>query len=576
VSRCFDSWRLALVVLCSALSLSAGPGAAVSTGAAAPIRTEDLRRWLTYLSSDDLQGRALYSAGLGLAAAYIGDRLSEWNVKPAGDDGSFLQTVSVLGVRSTNHSTLTVEVNGERRTFRNGEGVTFPKNVGGKRNLAIDRVEFVGYGLDAPRAGHADFSGLDLDGAAVVWLGTAGPKDVDSQQQLLGRPGYATERLHAGASIGPEMPKYEAGIPEAPVGPGSQLPAPDFTTVQRLDAPLAPTVEGTDAFFDFLFSRAPVSYRELKAKALARQPLPSFRLQGVKLSFNLDADYDVVRTDLSANVVAMVEGSDPQLKDTFVVFGAHYDHVGYAHGEVVPDGDGTRRLGAPGFVTPSAIDDRVWNGADDDGSGCAGLLALARAFAQNPRPRRSLLLVWHTGEERGLLGSRYFVDHPTVKLDQMVAELNLDMIGRNRDDDPSEENTLYLIGSDRISTELDGLVRGTNDALSAPLVLDSRFNDPDDPEQLYFRSDQYSYASKGIPVVFFTTGLHPDYHANTDEVSRIEFEKMTRVVKLVYESGRRLADLDHEPVRDNKGPRVHPDRPQPGEPAGFGSGAGPR
>src|SRR6185436_1894174 len=133
----------------------------------------------------------------------------------------------------------------------------------------------------------------------------------------------------------------------------------------------------------------------------------------------------VVRTQLTQNVVAIVEGSDPQLKSSYVAFGAHYDHVGYAQAEIGSDG---RRPSPPGRVTPGAAADRIWNGADDDGSGTVALMALARAFAQGPRPKRSLVFVWHAGEESGLYGSRYFADYPTVPIDKIVAELNIDMI----------------------------------------------------------------------------------------------------------------------------------------------------
>ena len=140
----------------------------------------------------------------------------------------------------------------------------------------------------------------------------------------------------------------------------------------------------------------------------------------MKLTFNLDADYEVVRTQLTHNVVAIVEGSDPQLKNTYVAFGAHYDHVGYAEGEVVSTADGPRRIAPPqsGFVKPGAEDDRIWNGADDDGSGTVAMMALAKAFAEGPRPKRSLLFVWHAGEERGRYGSLFFADYPTVPLDR--------------------------------------------------------------------------------------------------------------------------------------------------------------
>ena len=183
------------------------------------------------------------------------------------------------------------------------------------------------------------------------------------------------------------------------------------------------------------------------------------------------------------------------------------------------------------------------------------LMAMARAFAQGPRPKRSLLFVWHAGEERGRWGSLYYVDHPTVDLDRVVAQLNVDMIGRNRDDKASEANSIYLVGSDRISTELDTIAQAANQSLRKPLTLDYELNDPSDPESVYTRSDHYSYAMKGIPIIFFTDALHPDYHANTDEVSKIEFDKMARIGDLIYATASRLANLDHAPVRDRQGPR---------------------
>ncbi len=139
----------------------------------------------------------------------------------------------------------------------------------------------------------------------------------------------------------------------------------------------------------------------------------------------------------------------------------------------------------------------------------------------------------------GCCGSRYFADHPTVPTEQIVAQLNIDMIGRNRDDKAEESNTVYLVGSDRISSELHDINREANRALPTPLTLDYEMNDPADLEQVYYRSDHYSYAAKGIPIIFFTTGLHADYHANTDEVSKIEFDKMARIAQLVYETGLR-------------------------------------
>ena len=559
--------RIALFVIASVTVVSAA-------GGRSSITSTELHEWLSYIASDELQGRAVYTAGFGLAGSYIEDHLRAWGAKPAGDNGSYLQTVKVLGVKTTSHATVTVTVNGESRTFADGSGITFPKNMGGKRTLTLDRVEFVGYGLDVPAANHMDYRGKDVKGEAVVWLGANGSKDVDQntfRRVLTGRNRYATDTMGAAAAIGVAgaggfgrggAAAGGSGGPGGAGGPGGggrgaqAIPAADFTTVQRLDTPQPPNVTADDAFFAFLFSHAPTTYDDLKKKAEAKEPLPSFPLTGVRLTFNVDADYQVVRTQLTDNVVAIVEGTDARLKNTYVAFGAHYDHVGYAEGEVVTTDGSPRRLGAPGRVTPGHEDDRIWNGADDDGSGTVALMAIAHAFADGPRPKRSLLFVWHAGEERGLLGSRYFADYPTVPMESIVTQLNIDMIGRNRDDKASESNTVYLVGSDRISTELHNINREANAAMSKPLTLDYEFNDPTDPESLYTRSDHYSYASKGVPIIFFTTGLHPDYHANTDEVSKIEFDKMARIAQLIYDTGVRVANLDHAPVRDNLGPRA--------------------
>jgi hypothetical protein len=180
----------AAATLAAVITLSAATGGGLGT-----IDKGDLEKWLSYIASDELEGRGLYSAGLGLAAAYIENHLRLWGTKPAGDNGSYLQTVRVLGVRNTGRSTVTIEVGGQTRTFVEGQGVTFPKNVGGKRRLTVDRVEFAGYGVDAPRASHVDFAGKDVKGAVVVWLGGRGPRALNgssSRGLLVSRSRNAT------------------------------------------------------------------------------------------------------------------------------------------------------------------------------------------------------------------------------------------------------------------------------------------------------------------------------------------------------------------------------------------------
>jgi Zn-dependent M28 family amino/carboxypeptidase len=228
------------------------------------------------------------------------------------------------------------------------------------------------------------------------------------------------------------------------------------------------------------------------------------------------------------------------------MLGAHLDHTGYRE---TPPAGGTRcRAPEPG--------DAIFNGADDDGSGSTGLLGIAKALATGPKPKRSVLFVWHTAEESGLLGSRYMADHPVVPLDRIEAQLNIDMIGRSRDDDPAMGNTVFVIGADRISTDLHNLVEETNSGLEQPLSLDYEYNDPSDSNSFYTRSDHYSYAAKGIPIAFFFTGTHQDYHCVTDEVQYIDFPKLPRVTHLVYQAAFEVADRAEPLERDNLGPRA--------------------
>jgi Zn-dependent M28 family amino/carboxypeptidase len=237
-------------------------------------------------------------------------------------------------------------------------------------------------------------------------------------------------------------------------------------------------------------------------------------------------------------------------------------NLGRGRGGAAGAPGGAGRGGSP--LPPFEQRDIINNGADDDGSGSTAMLAIAKAFATGPKPKRSVVFVWHTGEESGLQGSRYNADFPVVPLDKVQAQLNMDMVGRDDCDDIEGDytNSVFLVGADRISTDLHNLIVETNATLAKPLTLDYELNDPLDPEGVYTRSDHYSYAAKGIPITFFTTGLHADYHKVTDTVDKILFPKMARIAQLVYETGFSIANTGRALEHDNKGPRT-----------GFGSKA---
>lgn len=228
------------------------------------------------------------------------------------------------------------------------------------------------------------------------------------------------------------------------------------------------------------------------------------------------------------NVLGLLEGADPNLKNEVVVLSAHYDHIGK-----LESGE-------------------VFNGADDNASGTSAVLSLAEAFALEPnRPKRSILFVNFSGEERGLLGSKYYANHPLIALSNTTANINMDMVGRV-DKTHKEKNTpnyIYVIGSDILSRELDDLLKLANKE-TVGLKLDYTFNDIMDSNRYYYRSDHYSFAKHGIPAMLLFNGLHNDYHQTTDTFEKINIEKLTAIAKLVYALTWNLANLDH-PLRLN-------------------------
>lgn len=584
------------------------------------VKEEDMREWLGYLASDELLGRQVFTEGYGLAAQYVAAQLKSFGVEPIGGGGSYMQPVKLKGYRAARNTSVTVEANGQSRTFKHGDHVSFPPNIGAPQTLTFDGVEFLGYGLPA------DFEGRDLKGKLVLIVpnlapaGRGGGQPAGGARGARGAGGAITSGAAAAVTFSPTpsppTPAEQAlaqaqtalnqantavvqaqqalrggnrGAAPAPAGARGTPAGADFTTVQRIDGKISPQFTGDETFFDALLGTGVAS--DIRAKAGRGEVIPPMSI-AAKVVLAVDHTYEVVTEQVSHNVAGIVRGSDPALTDTYVLFGAHLDHVGYsqngtarggapdacrrrspaaqaavtASGRTVQRGGGARgpATAARGGPAPLGERDIINNGADDDGSGSASLLAVAKAFATGPKPKRSVVFIWHTGEEAGLYGSRYNADFPVVPLDKVQAQLNMDMVGRDDCDNLEGDytNTLFLVGADRISTDLHNLIVRTNSTLPSPLTLDYELNDLNDPENVYTRSDHYSYAAKGIPIAFFTTGLHPDYHRVTDSVEKIRFPKMARIAQLVYEVGFSIANASQALERDNKGPRT-----------GFGSKA---
>jgi hypothetical protein len=231
----------------------------------------------------------------------------------------------------------------------------------------------------------------------------------------------------------------------------------------------------------------------------------------------------------SENIWAYIEGSEKP--DEVLVISAHYDHVGMKNGE-------------------------VYNGADDDGSGTVALLEIAQAFMNAKKegygPKRSILFLHVTGEEHGLHGSRYYSENPLFPLANTIADLNIDMIGRRDDSHKDNGNYVYVIGSDRLSTDLHNINEAANKKYTN-LVLDYKFNERNDPNQFYFRSDHYNFAKKGIPIIFYFNGVHADYHMATDEPDKIEYNLLAKRAQLAFVTAWELANRPNRPVVDKDG-----------------------
>ncbi|MBL6658246.1 MAG: M28 family peptidase [Flavobacteriales bacterium] len=226
------------------------------------------------------------------------------------------------------------------------------------------------------------------------------------------------------------------------------------------------------------------------------------------------------------NIIGFIEGSD--LKDEIVVITAHYDHLGIKE------------------------DSLIYNGADDNGSGTSSIMEIAQAFMlakkEGKGPRRSVLIMPVSGEEKGLLGSKYYADNPIYPLENTIANLNVDMIGRI-DDYHDNANYVYLIGSDRLSTELHQISEEVNQKY-INLELDYKFNEEDDPNRYYYRSDHYNFAKNNIPVIFYFNGVHADYHKASDTVEKINFEKIEKISRYIFLTAWELANRDERPKLD--------------------------
>jgi Peptidase family M28 len=466
-----------------ALAADAGPPALEA------ITEAELRRDLFALASDSMRGREAGELDEMRASVWVAERAREAGLLPAGEDGTYFQFFPLRRVRTAANSR--VGLGGAPLALWRDVVVTAPVDA----RLEAE-VVWVGEGREA------DVAGLDLRGKAVAAVISAPTTPLAADVSLRGR-------RYTGAAI------RDRAAFLAQRGAAAVLLVSDSVAEAQFAVTGAAMLRGRYLLDDAGEQRPtgtpPVLW-------LPRRMLDAVRAPGQRLALELASESFV---HPSVNVVAVAPGVDPALRGEYVLFSGHQDHDG---------------------VRVPINGDSIWNGADDNATVSVAMLAIGRAFVRQPG-RRGALFVWHGAEERGLLGSRWFVRHPTVPRGSIAAVLNGDMIGRNH---PDSAALLGVLPPHRTSSELVAMAERANAQVSR-FVLDSTWDATTHPEGWFFRSDHLPYACASIPSLFFTTLLHPDYHTPEDEAERIDTAKLTRVTRWMYATGWLAAQADQRP-----------------------------
>jgi len=515
--------RPALCLLLLTLPLCAQTTSSPAAARAANlIQTSDLKADLSFLASEDLAGRNIGTAEDHIATDYIAAEFMRLGLKPMGDDGTFFQKMEIVtGNLDAEHTSLTATINGSEHQYGLNHDFQWARQSL-RPAKSCGQVVFAGYGISAPEFNYDDFAGVDVKNkVALVFMRE--PQANDPNSKFMGTLDtyhsfywHKIEELRNRGAAGVLVIQERVPRDVKPIPASSPRPTggPSYSLAGEMwDVPVF--LIKRDVADQFL------SPSGMTADALQAEIDHSLRPHSFDLpqsSACLAKAFTGLETRKGRNVVALLEGSDPKLKAQTIIVTAHHDHMGAANGH-------------------------IYYGADDDASGVAGILGVARALVKgNVHPKRSVLFIAYDGEERIFLGSYFYVAHPVVPLSQTIATVNLDMIGRDEDDanwpTPADRNVnmVNVLGT-RYNPALRRIIDRENK--DEGLKLDYKM-DRVDPDSLWSRSDHFWFATLHIPQVEFQTGLHPDYHTDNDTWQRINYPKMTKIVRLVFLS---VADL---------------------------------
>ncbi|MGE5400141.1 MAG: M28 family peptidase [Ignavibacteriales bacterium] len=481
------------------------------------ITPELARKHISFLASDSLMGRRTPGPWLDSAAAYISGEFNSCGLKCA--NGSYFQKVNLGIITLGTGNQLVIYKNGGQNSYKiKTEFTPFEMTA---NNEVTAPVVFAGYGITAPEYNYDDYKGVDVKDK-IVFVMRHEPGEEDSSSVFQGTKPTVYSQVREKVKNAINHGSRGIIIAQDPLNHTSLSPRgfpwPSLSETIPQDAlPVSligdetgkiPVVQAGKEIINELFGSV-ANLKELQRTIDAKTSPHSFALPEVRTFLKTNT---VVTETPAYNVIGIIEGSDPILKNEAVVIGAHYDHVGYVKDH------------KPGT-------DFIFNGADDNASGTGGLLVLAKALgALEQKPKRTIILIAFAGEELGLLGSSFYVNNPVIPIERTVAMLNMDMIGRNNPD------SLYIIASSR-SPELARINQEENENIGFKLAYNQ--------EQHSGGSDQASFLNKGVPSIFYNTGMEADYHKVSDEVSRIDFTKTSRVAKLVFLTALRIANDIH-------------------------------
>ncbi|MDZ7290094.1 MAG: M20/M25/M40 family metallo-hydrolase [candidate division KSB1 bacterium] len=480
------------------------------------ISATDIRQHIDFLASDSLKGRNTPSPELDLAAEYIAGEFKSYGLKPV--NGSYFNDFNLSIVRLGKNNGLTITTGGTERSYEIKKDF-MPYDMTASKAVNASLV-FAGYGITAPEYGYDDYASLDVTGKVVLVMRHEpgerdptspfdGDKDTD-YSQVSTKVQNAIDHGAAGMLVITDPLNHRSLVPRGFPWPSLYEGIPDEAlplTLALTEKEKIPVVQVGETVIQQILGSLDTLRSWQQHIDRTRQP-KSVMLPQVQVSMQTTTERTLQPT---RNVVGLVEGSDPKLKNQFVVIGAHYDHVGY-------------------LKQHQEGEDYIFNGADDNASGTCAMLAIAKAFGiAKQRPKRSVLLMAFAGEEKGLFGSRAYVEQPLFPLENTVAMLNLDMVGRNAPDSVS-------IGGLTRSPDLIKINEEENREVG--MILDYSI------ERDFNRSDQYNFARKKIPFLFYHTGLHQDYHRVSDNPDRINEHKIARIATLAFRVAWRAANTD--------------------------------